>query len=110
MLPVRNTLGIGPPDSAISPLQPNQMPPVSRNAARTPTAKPPAVAALLPDTGETRLETTTSRLTRSADGGSDDILPGFAELHGAIDDPDQRIGLREVPPELVRFRIDVFGQ
>src|ERR671911_273174 len=101
MLPVRNTLGIGPLVPEISPPQPNQMPPLSRSAASTPTANPPAVAALEPDTGVTRLETTTSRLTVSAGAPSDDILPGFADLHGAIDHPHQRVGLGKVPPQFV---------
>src|SRR5688572_26533877 len=110
ILPVRTTLGMGARASATSPLQPNQMPPLSRSAASTPTAKPPAVAALVPVSGVTRLETTTRRLTASAAGGSDDLLPGLAELHGAIDDSDQWIGLREVAPELIGLWIDVLRE
>src|SRR5688572_32525567 len=79
MLPVLTTLGIGVPASMVSPLQPNQMPPVSRSAASTPTASPPAVAALLPEIGVTRFETTTRRLTASFCGASNDVLPGFAQ-------------------------------
>src|ERR671919_2877524 len=110
MLPVRKDFGIGTAASDCSPLQPNQMPPVSRKAARMPTASPPAVAALLPEIGVTRLETTTRRLTVPDSSGSNDVLPGFAELHGAVDQTDQRIGLWEVAPKLLRRRVDVFRQ
>src|SRR5512132_144646 len=76
MLPVRTTLGTTVPALAVSPLQPNQIPPVSRNAASTPTVRPPAVAALLPEIGVTRFETTTSRLTSYGAVVADDVPPG----------------------------------
>src|SRR5918996_4284315 len=98
MLPVRKDFGTGTAASDCSPLQPNQMPPVSRKAARIPTASPPAVAALLPEIGVTRLETTTRRLTEPDSAGSNDILPRLAELHRTVDQADQRIRLREVAP------------
>src|SRR3546814_20334383 len=55
----------------MSPLQPNQTPPAFFSAARTATARPPALA-LPSSTGATRLETTMIRLTRA-------ILPDVAE-------------------------------
>src|SRR5918999_6104679 len=110
MLPVRETLGTGVPSAPVSPLQPNQMPPVSRRAARTPTASPPAVAALLPEIGVTRLETTTRRLTGSRRVASHDVLPGLAQLHGAVDQPHQRICLREISPVLMGVGVDVLRQ
>src|ERR687892_686777 len=110
MLPVRKDFGTGTAASDCSPLQPNQMPPVSRKAARMPTASPPAVAALLPEIGVTRLETTTRRLTVRDSTGSNDILPCLAEFHSAVHQADQRIGLREVAPELLRRGVDVFRQ
>src|SRR3546814_9614677 len=48
--------------STCSPLHPNQMPPCSRNAARTPTAKPPSAPDFERVGGATRFETTTRRL------------------------------------------------
>src|SRR5262245_7653649 len=97
ILPVRDTMGFGSPVSEISPLQPNQMPPLSRSAASNPTASPPAVVALESDTGVTRFETTTKRFTVSVAAGSGDVLLCSAELHGTVGHADQRSGLGKVP-------------
>src|SRR5918996_6516510 len=110
MLPVRKDFGTGTAASDCSPLQPNQMPPVSRKAARIPTASPPAVAALLPEIGVTRLETTIRRLTGSRRVASHDVLPGLAQLHGAVDQPHQRICLREISPVLMGVGVDGLRQ
>ena len=43
-------------------------------------------------------------------GGLERILPAFAQAHGGVDQADHRIGLREIAPQRVGARIDVFRQ
>src|SRR3712207_3139670 len=86
-----------------SPLQPNQIPPVSRRAARTPTARPPAAAALAPVTGETRFETTTIRPTMLR---SSHVLPDPAQTHRAVDQTDMGAGQREIPSQFIGVSVD----
>src|SRR3569833_3032700 len=75
--------------SDVSPLQPNQTPPVCWSAASTPTASPPGAAPRLGS--EMRLETQTRRLTRMKTHGTP---PGSGNAR------QSKIGGRQVLPHL----------
>src|SRR5690606_9641265 len=119
--PARSSiLASGVKASTVSPDQPNHRPSYFRRAADSAMARPPADPAAGSLGAETRLETTISRLMAwpsvrtgeegSSSGRSSRVGPRTAQQDGAVDDADQRVGLRIIAPQFVVLQRYVLRQ